>query len=369
VSWLSAGKEECKSLAAWWMNEMREAFMDLEHRVVPGRPQQTTIVLSTASGTVTQRWRDGSTKSSEFQRTVTGDLPAERSECWPTPATDTTTVDVVLPPSAVLLRRIWLPAAAEKNLAPIAELQLERELPVPRDQIQVDWHIGARSHDGNRVEVMFAVAWRQEIERLVTALQRWNVRIASIAVDLGEGKRAFNFSPRFSRRSTGRLTRIDRLLLMSAMLLTFTYGLVVGAQWLHERVLVDKVLAGSREPAARVEHMLSTLATRRVPVDSLNRLIAAPSSGELIAELSASVPPDTWLQQLEIRAVDEQRWTIKIAAITPATPALLDHLAHSPRFANVELQSSNASEAAGRERAELSASWQKTALEAGKAAL
>jgi hypothetical protein len=262
-----------------------------------------------------------------------------------------------------------LPAAAEKNLAPIAELQLEREIPVPREQIQVDWHIGARGNDGSRIEVVFAVVWRQEIERLIAALQRWNVRIASIAIDLGEGRRAFDFSPRFSGRASGRLARVDRLLVTTAMLLMLVYGGVIGAQWLHERTLANKALLSLREPAERVEHMLASLATRRKPIESLHRLIAAPSSGELLAELTHAVPADTWLQQLEIRALDEQRWAIKMAAITPATAVLSDRLAHSPRFANVELESASASGTAGRDRAELTASWRKPAPRESKVAL
>jgi hypothetical protein len=364
--WMQRVREEYTSLSSWWLHEMREAFADLKQRLAPGRPHRTTISLSRTAGTVVQQWRNGTIKSAEFQRTQTGDLPADRSEFWPAATTDAATAHVVLPKSAILMRRIWLPANAEHNLTPLVELQLERELPIPRDQVHVDWRIEARNRDRTKIEVVIGIVWRSEIERLVSAMSQWKLRVASIAVDQDGDAPSFNFAPRRTRRSTSRLARVDRLLVISAAIFWLAYAGVIGAQWMRERIVVTEALAEMTAPTLRVEHMRAELDQRRRPMLTLLQLMAAPSSAEVLADLTAAVPRDSWLQQLEIRSLDDNSSLIKLTAITPTATQLVNQLEQSPRFENVALQSAGTMGLGmARDRAELSARWLKPSVEAG----
>jgi len=350
-------RAEYTALAGWWLHEMREVGADLSQRLAPSRPHRTTLSLTRTSGTVLQEWRNGTAKSLEFQRTASGDLPQERNDFWPD-AVDGTAMRVVLPKSSLLVRRAWIPAGAERNLGPVVELQLERELPIPRDQVQVDWRIETHNADRTKIEVAIAAVWRSEIERLHDALSRWKLRAISIAVDLGSERAAFNFSPRRAYRSSARLASVDRWLLLSAVFLVFAYTVVSGAQWLHERIIVTEALSKTSAPALRVESMRADLEKRGEPVATLQPLMAAASSAEVLSVLTAVVPRDTWLQQLDIRTLTEGSYSIKFIAITPSATALVARLEQSQQFKSVELQSSGAwGVATGRDRAEVSMRW------------
>jgi len=306
---------------------------------------------------VLQEWRNGTVKSAQFSRDASGELPQERHDFWPE-AADGTAVHVVLPQSAVLIRRVWLPAEAAKDLAAVVELQLERELPVPRDQVHADWHIEAHDRDRSRIEVAIAIAWRREIEQLLDALNRWQLRVVAIGVDLEAGAAVFNLSPHRARRSTGKLSSIDRLLSVGAAVLALAYAGIVGSQWLGERIAVERELSRTRAAASRVERALAELAGRREPLVRLQRLMAAASSAEILSALTAAVPHDSWLQQLDIRCRDDGDCSIRFTAATSAVAALVQHLEQSPYFENVELQSSTATGSTTvHDRAEVSADW------------
>ena len=358
--WMQSLGAELGSLAGWWRQEMREIIADLQQRWAPNRPQRTTIALTASGGIITQHWRKGESKSAEFQRAQTGELPADPSELWPTAGLREATVDLLLPPDAILLHHIWLPAGAEKNLTPVIELQLERDLPMPRDQVQLDWRVEARNRDRAKIKVAVAIVWRSEIERLLADFSRWPVRVVSIIAEPPGTGLTFNFSPRRRRRSTGRLPAVDRALLIGAPMYALVFTIIVCAQWVHERRVVDEVISSMREPTRRVERMQSDLDKAREPVLTLQSLMASPSAARILLDLTAAIPHESWIQQLEIGRCESDRCFIKITALTPAATTLADQLARSPHIEKVELQTAaSLALGAARDRAELSMVWRR----------
>jgi Type IV pilus assembly protein PilM len=360
MKWVQRAREEYAALADWWLHEMREAVAGLEQWWAPGKPHRTTIYLTPTLGRVEQRWRDGTIKSVEFQQTASGDFSDEWREFLAQSAS--ARVHVVLSRSGILIRRSRLPTAAESNLASVIELQLERELPVPRDQVQVDWRIEARDPAQDRIDVSIAAVRRSEVETLLGALNQSNLRVLSLSVDMGAEYTAFNFAPRRTLRKLGQLARIDRWLTASAAALVVLWTLVVGAQWLRERFVVNAALTSANVPAQRVEHLRAQLTKRSKPLQELLRLMQLPSSAEILADLTAAVPGDSWLPQLIIQ-VDDSDSVIKLTAITPAAASLVERLESAPHIERVELQSSSAAGlATERDRVELSAHWMKPKL-------
>lgn len=358
--WARPVREECVTLAHWWLHEMRETAADLAQRWAPGRPHRTTIYLTSTTGRVEQQWRDGRVRSTEFQRTQNGTPnPLWRDLLPDDSAADDTPVHVVLPRSDILLRRVRLPAGAESSLAAVVELHLERELPVARDQVHVDWRIEARIPDGAKIDVTIAVIKRSDIERLLDAMSHWKLRVLSIGVAMDADRTAFNLAPRRRiLRPTGRLASIDRWLTISAAALIVIYAGLVGAQWMRERFVVDASLAMTNVPAQRVERMRAQLKMRSEPLSTLLRLMQLPSSAEILADLTATMPNDSWLPQLEIHVLDDSA-SLKLTAITPAAALLVDRLERSPHIDSVELQSSTAAGLVQQDRVELSAHWTK----------
>jgi len=338
-------REECTHLAQWWLHEMREVAADLEQRWAPGKAQRTTLYLTPLLGRIEQRWRDGRVQSTEFAPAAAG-----------IPVASDTSIHVVLPESDVLIRRIRLPAAAERNIAAVIELQLARELPVARDQVHVDWRIEARSPDGSKIDVAIAMVRSSEIARIMDATSEWKLRVLSISVAIEADRTAFNFAPRRSARAIGQLTTIDRRLMVSAAVLTILHVALVGAQWFTERSIVGKALAAANIPAQRVEHMQAQLAEQRKPLAVLSALMQSPSSAAVLTDLTATIPTDTWLPQLEIQIRDNDA-TLTLTAITPTATLLMDRLESAPRVAEIKLRSSSPAGLAERDRIELSARW------------
>jgi Type IV pilus assembly protein PilM len=360
MMWARRIHEEYAALADWWLHEVCEAVADLQQRRSPGKPHRTTIYLAPTLSKVEQRWRDGTVRSAEFHSTESGESSAEWREILAQSAADGAPVHVVLSQSGILLRRMRLPAGAEKNLASVIELQLERELPVPRDQVQVDWCIEARNPEQTKLYVLVAAIRRSDIVRLLESVNQWKLRVLSLSVDMGAQRTAFNFAPRRVARVSRRLTRIDRWLMASAAALVVTWAIVVGTQWLRERFVVDAAFKAATVPAQRVEHLRTQLAKRSGPMLELLRLTELPSSAEMLADLTAAIPSDSWLPQLVIQLNDSDS-VIKLTAITPAAVSLVERLESAPHIERVELQSSSAAGlAAERDRVELSAQWRKS---------
>ena len=360
-------RQEAASFWGWWWHELREAAADLEQRVSPGRPQHTTVALYPNSGAVIRKWRDGKTESAGFQYTPSADLPADPAQFWPQAGTDRSNIRVILPPGTILLRRVWLPEEAERNLMQIIELQLERELPIPRAQVHADWRVEKHDRERERIEVLVAVVRRSEVTRLLDTLGQWNVRVGSIAADLGDGRTAFNFSPRKSKHAAGGLTPIERLLATGAVSLLVVLAGIVTTQWLHERMLVAQELLKTTAPTVRVKHMTAQFEKSRAPLTALQQVMDLPSSAVVLADLTTAVPRESWLQQLEIRNSEDGNCTVRFTAITPGATSLIERLAQSAQFRNVELHSSGASNlTAGHDRAEVSARWVRQPPQAGQ---
>jgi len=268
-------------------------------------------------------------------------------------------VHVVLPLSAALIRRVWLPAGAERNLAPVIQLQLERELPMARDQVMADWRVVARNHDRTKIEVAIAILWRNELERLVNALHAWKLRIASIGVAM-DGATAFNFSPRRARHAAGGLTRFDRILAIGAAVAMAAYICTIGAQWMYERRVIGEAIAKANEPALRVERMQSQLVRLSRPMTTLAQFMASASSAEVLTDLTSAIPRESWVQQLELRSIETDACLLKVVAITPAATLLVGHLSRLPRFQSVELQSASPAQVMGPDRAEIQMTWRRS---------
>jgi hypothetical protein len=344
------------ALFAWWLHEMHEVVADLGERLAPGRPYRTMITFDENVGNVVQSWRNGTSRAAQFSRTADGDWPRDRREFWPETTSEHPAVHVLLRPSAILMRRLRLPAGAAGDLMPIVELQLERELPLARDQVHVDWRVESR--DREHIEVTIVIVRRAELESMHELMDRWRLRVLTIGVAASDTPGAFDLGRQRKRRFGVALARVDKLMALSAATLLIAYACVTGAQWLHERMVVEEELAGIREAASRVERLLTELQERSRPVAQLEQLMGGESGAHILAMLSSALPADSWLPELDIRCADDGTCSIKAIAITPVATRLLDGLQKLPSLAGTQLHSSHAAQAdSGRDRVEISAQW------------
>lgn len=98
---------------------------------------------------------------------------------------DTRRAYLCLPREAALFNRVVLPAAARENLAQVLEYELEHLVPLPRDQLFLDWSV--RNFGEDRIEVLLMCipreVVREHLETLADAFVRpRGIVLASTAI-------------------------------------------------------------------------------------------------------------------------------------------------------------------------------------------
>lgn len=350
---------ESSALLRWWLEELRSLLQDSVDRLIPGLTSRTVITLTELAGTLTHVQRGRESKSVAFQLDGSGSLPIHGPDLVEDPMVRRSRSQIVIPGSAVLVRHLWLPAGASQNLDAVIELQLERDLPVTRDQVYVDWHIAERRDGPAQIRVAIAVARRSEIDSIRNVTQSWGLRPISIGLVDELGVPEFDFISRIRSGSSVSLGRIDRILIIcSAFLALAMLGTAIGDAW-HQRSSLSAELAATAVQASKVDQRLEQLRLLSAPIKALNRRMSVPAVPEILADLTHALPDDSWVFQLEIRAAGDESAEVRLSAFAPVATTLTDALQNSPQFRSVELVGASASGLAGvaRDRVEIRAEW------------
>ncbi|SDO71146.1 general secretion pathway protein L [Pseudomonas congelans] len=215
---------------------------------------------------------------------------------------------LLLPPSAVLLQTLQLPAAAARNLSTVVGYELDRFTPFDAGQLYFVARQDSRS--ASFVQVTLVAILRERLDAILSECAERGLR--PDAVDVGTDVGADNLAagqrmnidllpmplrPQQSR-SGHRLQRgliwLCAGLLLSAMLL-----------WLNDRQsLLDDMQASVKAQKAQVgevqqlrQQLTNTLGAANY---LLRRKAAQPPLSALLSELTACLPSDTWIEHLEI---------------------------------------------------------------------
>src|SRR3954468_1135308 len=223
-----------RELGTWWWSELRDMGTQLL-RWLPSRRSPQVFVRIVATAMSVERREANAWK-------VVGTVPAKADGSWPVelpglpPELAGSRAAVILPESDLFYCEFELPAAAERQLGSVLQLQLERALPLPLEQILYDRQIVARDRD--RITVRAAVAHRERIEYLRETVVRWDLQPVCAGVVNEQGAVVFNFLRRRRDPLRWRPVQRDRWLMRAAVAGLGTMALVLGIQWAHERYVV-----------------------------------------------------------------------------------------------------------------------------------
>lgn len=347
-------KTEAAALGVWWVEEMREIGFTLLEWLAPKRAQR--FVLDVASGGRLRRRGDGAPE-------LLVESP-ERSQAIVQAAIVAGTlvsrarVDVLLPASEILVRRLRLPPVKARDLERVIALQLERELPLDRAQLCIDWDIEVRSAESLIVAV--AIARRARVDAWRDAVQSWGWQVGAIGLATTETQRSrFNLLSARAPRIMFALGRYEGWMIASAAVLALAYFGTVGGQWWYERRALAEPLLRAEQQLAELRESRAELRQRSRPLESLRAIMQQPAAPQMLAALSGALPTDAWVYEAEIATPPTGEASIKFVAHAPAATALLDSLRQAGAFARVELVEAASSGADGKERVEIAATLTK----------
>jgi general secretion pathway protein L len=300
-------------LGSWWLAELAELVPERVWRRLR-EPAGSQVVL-TAERTGARVLRCDGETAEEL-----GAVPAGKGEQRPAAAL-ARAIDrapsppsaIAIPPGEVLVRTLELPRAALENLRQVLGFEMHRITPFPAADVHFEFRVLAhapgtspKSSSGSppgssHVPVEVSVVHRSVVEAVLEAAAARDLLPAGI-LDQGyaalPGWLAIALEERAPKRARTRLRWLVRA--ANAALA----GIIVAVLLLRQESVVTELreqVATARVQAEEADRLRERVAALRAAGSYLvEQKRAAPSTAEVLAVLSASLPDSTWVSRLQV---------------------------------------------------------------------
>jgi hypothetical protein len=262
----------------------------------------------------------------------------------------------------VLSHVLRLPLAAEHSLHQVMPLIMERDLPLPVEQLVTDWRIQGR--DTGALHVQIVAIRRTSLQSNFDLLERWDLRVNRVAIaprtfdQVNLSQTYGNLAMSARKRAALPWTSTQKILGWGAVAAVVLAVMVTLGQWTYERV---RLMAPLRE-AHTAQMQFSTLShlyDRNVaPAKSLVQLLTSSDAIDVLARLTHSVGTDAWAHELAIREDPKGGFQVKFTGRAANGRELVRQLKELPTLKDVDLSSSELGEvASGKNRIALTMHW------------
>ncbi|MEI9984489.1 MAG: PilN domain-containing protein [Aliidongia sp.] len=235
-------------------------------------------------------------------------------------------------------------------MALLLRFELDRQTPFTPEQVYFDARVVERQPAVKRMVVEAMLVKRHAADQALASLRRWGLTPSRLGVQREEGW-ALDFQP--DQISEEAFLRRHRL---SAALAVITVGLAMAAWLAHQSrqdayaVALAAELTRSRAGAEVVRAMQKELDGREGRIVFLTRRKRATSAGQLLEELAAKLPDDSWVTEFELAGK-----TLRLHGFSKQASALPDTLGRSALLAIVHSSAPSVLVSTGPERFDLSA--------------
>lgn len=227
-----------------------------------------------------------------------------------------------------------LPKATREYLGEVLRNEMDRYTPFSEDQVYFDFRVDEAEPKSDTVGVHLVLTPRRSLDEWLDRLTTLGLNVTHIRPD-GDGDRRradFNLIPK-QRSSRMRRQRLTRVALTSAacLLLLVLSALLPISERRHAIAVVDARLSEARSAAddlARTRQKLEDLRLTAASLQSEKR--SRPAVVALLAELTALLPDDTWLVQMNQREND-----VHVAGYSANASSLIELLENSDLLENV----------------------------------
>jgi general secretion pathway protein L len=212
-------------------------------------------------------------------------------------------VMIRVPADELLTRTVILPAAAAENLRQVIGFEMNRYTPFAEEDVYFDYHPLPPPQGDPRLHLELAIVRRAVVDPVLRALPPWNLRVGGAVArpDLGDQGLLLRLAPAEAAKKGGRV--LGRLLwaanaaMLAAVLAVPFLQQEKAIAGLEQRVAVARAEAESADALYRRFDELRE--QRSFLIDKKRNALAVVT---LLAELSATLPDTTWVQQLEVKS-------------------------------------------------------------------
>lgn len=231
------------------------------------------------------------------------------------------------PASQALIRAFTLPLAAEKNLRQVAGFEMDRLTPFTATQVYYDVIVLERQSEQRRLRVELTALPRSIVDPVLSSLQQRRVPPDTVAV--ANAHPSLNLLPPEQRPHRGRWgQRLHAgLIVMSLLLITVAMVLPV---WQQRSLAIGAMIAAQRlqdtanQALTLRDQLDQTLTNSRMLMQKKKNM---PLKIEVLRELTAIFPDDTWVDRLQINGE-----TLQITGQSAKASALIGIVESSKLF-------------------------------------
>jgi general secretion pathway protein L len=350
---LLATAEGMRRFLRWWSAELVACAQEAIAWVAPQWQRAVTIYVDANRLAIIDGDYKEQTPLMEFPRQH---LRSELPDTLPDPVRAALErgrrVRVIVGARHAFFRRLRLPLVALPHLKTAVSLQLPKLLPLNATLLFTDFEVTLADPRRRIVDVDLAAIKRADVEPISRAIQAWGLRFTSLHLADGiDGAPRFRFTGFGPSGGAPAFGRVDRWMVGAAATLGLACAAVAVTQsYRAERTLIQ-AQGDTRAAASVALGRRQSLLARVEPLKTLSQLENAPSAAAILADITALVPPDSWVTTFELK----QR-TLRLVGVSPDAAALVRRLTSSALLADVELRSSmSVGIGTGRDRFEISA--------------
>lgn len=229
-----------------------------------------------------------------------------------------------------LLQRLWIPREAARNLHEVMQYELDKYTPFSADQVQFDCRLVKVG--GDQAEVVLGLVTHEQMDAILKDCQDAGVKLKGIdIVDASAGLQQLNLLPLEARRKgASRSAKVGHLLLATAVVLAvITLSMVLNDQRI-ELASSKGVISELRQQVRLHEKKAEQLDQAQQTMAWITRKKNAnPGFAYVLASLSACLPDDTWIRDLEM----SQKGELSINGFSTDAGRLVEKISHCKPFA------------------------------------
>jgi general secretion pathway protein L len=287
----------------WWLGELKAVMPESWREKLQYALRRVTletgdgeIVLGVAEDNHIERLQKFSiAQDTDLQKQQLRDLLAE-NELLEAPRV------LLLDAAGVLRKEVRLPLAAEANLHQVLRFEMDRQTPFRADDVYFDWTILGHDKEAGQVRIDLAVVPRPGIDATCQMLAARGLGVSGVDILRDGQPLGLNLLPPNRRmKVVNRKSRLNQGLAVAAVVLLFV--VMAGSLWLraHQASELELAIEEVREEALRVQRIRDQINDTMESAGFLSeRRVAMPLAVEVLADVTRTLPDDTYLDRLVV---------------------------------------------------------------------
>jgi len=209
---------------------------------------------------------------------------------------------LMLESSGVLRKEVRLPLAAESNLRQVLRFEMDRQTPFRAEDVYFDWRILGHDKEAGQVRIDLAVAPRSSIDATCQTLSSRGLGVSCVDIMEDEQSLGLNLLPPDRRiRVINRRARINQLLAIAAVALLALIMVLSLYLRAHQVAELELAIEDVRAEALRVQRIRDQINDTTESAGFLaQRRIASPMVVDVLADVTQTLPDDTYLDRLVV---------------------------------------------------------------------